>query len=496
MQNHLHLFAFNIIAFVLVCNGCYAEDATGRVEEKWQTIWNQNQRIGYAHSTIQQKSIEGEEVVITDTLVSMSMTRFGQTLTIRQKLHHEELSDGTLLRSTSVLENPPNSRKSVSAEVDGDEIALVTKVAGKETEVVFREMQGVRSPAYQERYIEQGKLKEGEVITFDVFEAELGGKSEFSLVYRGTVGEGEDRGLREVLMRQSIPGVAVIESKVYCREDWLIQKVVSPLLQMEMRAATAKEALEPIGNQELDFALDTMVRVDGLSNVQTAKSITYRVEVEGNSPTDIFEESERQSLRKTGPNRIEMKVISVSLPKSYDKEAAVPEIGDEFLNSSKYLETDSQAIQSLAAQTKATGNPVDTAVVLENFVKSYVVDKNFSTAIATAAEVAESKAGDCTEHAVLLAALLRVNDIPSRVAIGFVYSPQHQAFVGHMWTEAFLAGKWFPLDATTGRAKTGAGYLTISTSSLSDDGLAPVAKFLPMLHLLGRTKIDVVEVIW
>ena len=40
---------------------------------------------------------------------------------------------------------------------------------------------------------------------------------------------------------------------------------------------------------------------------------------------------------------------------------------------------------------------------------------------ATAAEVARSREGDCTEHAVLLAALARARGIPARVAMGLVY---------------------------------------------------------------------------
>ncbi len=56
--------------------------------------------------------------------------------------------------------------------------------------------------------------------------------------------------------------------------------------------------------------------------------------------------------------------------------------------------------------------------------------------------------GDCTEHAVMLAAMMRASGIPSRVVIGLTYSDQASAMIGHMWTEAWIDGHWIPYDST------------------------------------------------
>lgn len=474
----------------------FAEEPSAQsVEEKWQTIWNQNQRIGYAHSTEQRKTVDGQEVVLTDTLLSMTLTRFGQTLTIRQKLHQEELADGTLLKVTSVLENPPNSRTSLSGVVDGDEIRLKSHVAGNEITKELTGMRGVRSSAYPERFVEDGNLKLGKPFQFEVFEPQMGMKTSTRIEYIKDVESGPNKGLREVKFEQSLPGAANIETNVYCRKDWSTKKAVSPLMKMEMRDATAKEALEPIGEQEIDFALDTMLKVEGLQNADSAKSIKYRIAVEGAAPAEIFEESDFQSIHKLSNSEVELTVTSVELPSHSTDREVLASVGEEYLQSSQFLESDAERIKQLAEQGSEDGHPVKDAVALKEFVQGYVSDKNFSTAMATATEVAKSKAGDCTEHAVLLAALLRSKGIPSRVSIGFVYSAPHKAFVGHMWTEAWLAGGWFPLDPALGNVGKNCGYLTISTSALSDQGTAPTVEFLPMMHLLGRTKIDVIEVI-
>ena len=85
----------------------------------------------------------------------------------------------------------------------------------------------------------------------------------------------------------------------------------------------------------------------------------------------------------------------------------------------------------------------------ERFVSIYIKDKIYCDALADAANVVDSRRGDCTEHACLLAALLRGRNVPCRMAVGLVYVPQSQSFGFHAWNEAWLASerRWVPLDA-------------------------------------------------
>src|SRR4051794_20179316 len=63
----------------------------------------------------------------------------------------------------------------------------------------------------------------------------------------------------------------------------------------------------------------------------------------------------------------------------------------------------------------------------------------------------ERRAGDCTEAAVLLAALGRSAGIPTKVANGLVYSREHyhrvaNVFLPHSWTLAYVDGRWRSFD--------------------------------------------------
>jgi hypothetical protein len=69
----------------------------------------------------------------------------------------------------------------------------------------------------------------------------------------------------------------------------------------------------------------------------------------------------------------------------------------------------------------------------------------------SALETLSRRSGDCTEAAVLLAALGRAAGIPTRVADGLVYSRESyhgvsNAFMPHSWTLAFVDGNWRSFD--------------------------------------------------
>ncbi|WP_228126810.1 transglutaminase-like domain-containing protein [Candidatus Viadribacter manganicus] len=69
----------------------------------------------------------------------------------------------------------------------------------------------------------------------------------------------------------------------------------------------------------------------------------------------------------------------------------------------------------------------------------------------SALDTLDRRAGDCTEAAVLLAALGRAAGIPTRVASGVSYSRESyhgvsNAFIPHSWTLAYVDGAWRSFD--------------------------------------------------
>jgi hypothetical protein len=77
----------------------------------------------------------------------------------------------------------------------------------------------------------------------------------------------------------------------------------------------------------------------------------------------------------------------------------------------------------------------------------------------SALDTIRRRAGDCTEAAVLLAALGRAAGIPTRVVNGLVYSRQRyhgiaNAFMPHSWVLAYVDGAWRSFDLALDRFDT------------------------------------------
>lgn len=63
--------------------------------------------------------------------------------------------------------------------------------------------------------------------------------------------------------------------------------------------------------------------------------------------------------------------------------------------------------------------------------------------------VIERRKGTCSEYANLFIALMRCRNIPARLAVGYIYSPQYKAFGSHAWAECYIEGVgWSAVDPT------------------------------------------------
>jgi transglutaminase-like putative cysteine protease len=63
-----------------------------------------------------------------------------------------------------------------------------------------------------------------------------------------------------------------------------------------------------------------------------------------------------------------------------------------------------------------------------------------------------------------------------------------------MWTEAFVNGRWVPLDATLGLGGIGVGHIKVADADLSENSAAPVGAFVPIVHLLGKMQVSPIKV--
>jgi hypothetical protein len=143
---------------------------------------------------------------------------------------------------------------------------------------------------------------------------------------------------------------------------------------------------------------------------------------------------------------------------------------------------------------RARRSDADRGELLRAAVHRHINRKGLATAFAGAGETVRSRAGDCTEHAVLLAAALRSVGIPSRTISGLIWT-RHDgadggAFLWHMWTQAVIDDRWVDLDATLpGTSAFHPGHLAISVSDGSPRDIETSGR--AMLAVFGSLAIEV-----
>lgn len=123
---------------------------------------------------------------------------------------------------------------------------------------------------------------------------------------------------------------------------------------------------------------------------------------------------------------------------------------DEYIQSGEIVSYDEEMKNKAHEIILGENNAYKASKKLEKWVSDAINNKNYSNTFLSSKEVFKKREGDCTEHAVLLAGMLRSVGIPSKIAVGLYYvnlNENENAFAYHMWTKAYIGNRWISLDA-------------------------------------------------
>ncbi len=468
-------------------------DSLANEDTEYFSLLMDGHKIGYAIN----KRIVEEDIVNTSIEMKLTLSRIGVTVSVTTKSSSTETKDG----------------KPLGFEIEEDLGLIVTKTVGKINEngklIVIRgqgeeEMdwpegalmsEGMRLLHYKTGLKEgasyKAKLFEPSTLSaFDV-EVNVGAKRQVDLL--GRVVE-----LTEIKTKATSETVAALNADEYYDDNLKLQKSVTPVMGMVIeQVACSKEFA--LGKNDVYEIVDKMFLASPqpINNINAVKSIIYHITKTNPQADLLFPATDNQKVQKLSNGNVTLTIEKEELPKG----VAIPYKGNdkdalEALKPSRYVESDEKIIQDLAK--KAIGNTKDASEAarkIESFVADYIDDKNLSVGYASAAEVAKSKQGDCSEHAVLTAALCRAAGIPAQVATGVAYVAQWQTvsngFGGHAWTRVYLGDKWYNIDAAFKGAGFGGydpGHITLSFGNGNPEG------FLNIVNTLGQFKIEKIEI--
>lgn len=158
---------------------------------------------------------------------------------------------------------------------------------------------------------------------------------------------------------------------------------------------------------------------------------------------------------------------------SIEKPTAPQAIDDRFLNHSFVVDFEEISMQGLLENIKLNHGTSPSASDIASYVFNHIDDKTYARSFDLASKVAETGQGDCTEHAVLLAALARANGLYARVVFGtlIMESDTDLSAYGHAWTEIHDGDQWQIVDATLPQDVAAAPHIRyLPISILEDEG--------------------------
>lgn len=469
-----------------------------RGHESWEAVKIQGMRVGYGKVAIRMTRDGDREVIRTDGLHHLNLRRFDQPIEQEIRLSTTETLDGRLLRFDSEINAGPTPMR-VEGRTEGDRLIIDSTTAGQTVTKELTSAPGLGGFFGTELSLLRDPLKPGQrrklKALLPLFNEVVIAHVELTAHdYEPVDLPSGTFQLLRIESRATMPGETVLTSTLWTdRTGDVIRSVVDAFGQESYRTTKELALGEPV-DEDFDLFADLAVPLDEpLENPHGSESIRYRVELTGGDPASVFSVGPSQQVELLDEHTAEVTVYALRGDQAPPLDVAEAKPTEEDLAPNGMIQSDDPRIVAMAEEAAGDAtDPWEVAQRLERYVHERIEAKNLSQAFATAADVAESLEGDCTEHAVLLAALARARDLPARVAIGLVYAPGMNGFLYHMWNEIYVDGRWIPLDATLGRGGIGAGHLKLSHSNL--EGASAYSCFLPVAEVLGRLHVKVLEI--
>ena len=462
----------------------------------WDACFVAGKKVGYNKTHVSHVRQNGQEVAVIESLTSLSIQRFGRTTEMQIRLINSQTAGGRLIDFESRVtagSDPLLTR----GRVEDGKLTIDIFSEGKKQIVSIPWSDDFAGPFGVEQMLLGNPMRPGErreIRTLIPIVNQVAATNLFARGYEPVELLSGTHRLLRIDTKAVLPDGQEMVGSIWTNRKGDTLKTYSKAAHQELIRTTKSDAMDESDLGEIDFGIDLKIPVGRpLTADEIARRARYRIHIEGEDAAAVLVESASQQVRPLGPETAEVTVYALrpggknANPHPPNDQ---PDVDD--IEPNNLVQSDNAKIVDMAEEAAGElADPWQTAVALEKYVKEHITKKDFSTAFASAAEVAETRQGDCTEHAVLLAALARARGIPARGVMGLVYLPDDQAFFYHMWTEVFIRDRWIPLDATMGKGGTGAARIELARSNLK--GASAFSSFLPIARVMGRMTVELID---
>jgi hypothetical protein len=479
------------------------------IQEAWDVAYLNGKRGGYVHLVVKEvPHPSGRTIIQASRDMKLTVRRHGDSATVQVIAGTEELPDGRVLGTfmTQMLGKQIGQQVRGVVEPDGKQLHL-TSQGNPPLDKRIPWGPGVLGTYGELQLLKNRKpaLQKGDKFDYRIFEPLIN----VVVTIRGVVEDFEEisiGGGRPRLMRvSSVPDI-IADMQMPGNIMWFdanyeVRRSATRMPGMGnlvMERADQQTAMAPIPPHQLPVINDSQsiyLNTQRIPQVHAAKQMVYRMTLpKDRNPAQTFARDARQDIRDVKDKSFELVVTAIRTP---PEKAPVGDKGPgaEFLLSNYFITSDDPRVkQHAAAAVGQEADPWRRALMIERWVNQNMNVLNFSEAMAPASHVAQTLEGDCTEYAMLAAAMCRAVGVPSRTAIGLVYVDGPRPFLGfHMWTEVYVRGVWLATDATLGQGGVGPAHVKICDHSWQ--GMRAMTPLLPIMRvMLGEPTADVVGV--
>lgn len=464
----------------------------GQGETRWYSIRLGGEAVGYVKETGSRVQQAGRWYWKSITESRIVLKRLGQKVEMHVSYEHLETDDG-LLKKITAEQLLAGSRVRTEIEVEDDKIKI-KNITGNQ--VFSREIPSsgrLLGPVGIGRLTVEKLKRPGDKVEYRTVLAELAQVISGERTLAGA--EVVDCGRNKITARKVIDRISQIETT---RQVWLDGegnevKAVEPspfgdIVTCLSSEQEVWEAMAASRGQE-QFFQSSLIRANvRLPQARGLDRVVVRLK---HSKPEMGWPDLANEYQKILEGTDEVRVVElkrVPLRSSPDRQLSAEE-KKSYLEANAYIDINDPEIKRIAAEVAGREkNNFQKALKLRDWVsRNLAFDPGF--VFAPASEVMRAKKATCAGYAALLAALLRAAGIPSRYLMGMVYA--NGIWGGHAWVEAWIGGRWVPLDAalpSPGAADP--ARIVVARSSLGE-GLGE--SLLAAQKFFGYVSVEVVE---
>lgn len=477
-------------------------------DERWMVVMLDGRKLGHA---VERESVDAQGHTVTSAEMMFGLERMGEAVSLGISTEFIEAKDGTPLKMASIQKLGATKvveRYEFIRGFAGDEVIQLTESQGRTTRRQRPWPEGAwLTPVAARREVEQ-RLGAGEAMfTVTTLDPTVG-LAPVATTYT-VVGPVDIEVLgktvpsvRWTVTQSAMPGVTSSEY-VDARGRSLRSEIELGGMKLTLLAADKDVATSPFDPPEM--MARTLVTPSGqkIEGPRSARRASYVLSLgEGDvGVLGLVPGAGSQRVLRLDDRRVRVMVEAGRASPAGDDAK-----DGRYMAASTMIDSNDPMVRQLAmdVQSRTKGDARQRAVALREAVSDHIRSAHLGVGLATASEVVRTRTGDCTEYAVLLAAVLRAAEIPSRVVSGVVFvdtlAGERRVFGYHMWAQAIVPGEggepeWIDLDSAIPTPELGgidATHIALAVTSLSDDD--SMGSMAAMVGVLGRLAIEVERV--